>query len=132
MEELDGAWNVVARGRQRARVRLPSSVGQPFDSLRAPVDILPDPPVSRVPADFREGRCHWGAWATRSFDAYYLADLAKRRLAGRLPAAAGYAGGPRELSYWLAANLPVDCSAKQVQSIVQRGVVDVTCVKHLE
>lgn len=56
----------------------------------------------------------WAPPATRAFDAFYLADLARRRAREWLPAVQSFHSGPQQLSYWLAANLAVDSASKQV------------------
>lgn len=71
------------------------------------VRVLPEGDVLPVPQQLRLGCAHLAPWTTRPFDPQWLCEEALKRCETTLPAAASFVGGPLELSYWLAANLPL-------------------------
>ncbi len=112
--EEDGSIYVVAKGRQRVlRLKMngDTQATKKWDAAaeghRMHVRVLPEGNVSRLPAPIALGAAHWQPWAARGFDPTWLAERATQLCGAVLPAAAGFRGGPLELSYWLAGNLPL-------------------------
>ena len=79
----------------------------------AEVVILADEEASPLPREASQGLAFWPLPVWRLFDAYTLAREAAALCASKLHDAGGRAGSPLGLSWWLAANLPVDDMARQ-------------------
>ncbi|GAX80837.1 hypothetical protein CEUSTIGMA_g8272.t1 [Chlamydomonas eustigma] len=109
----DGSVYIVAKGRQRI-VRIKGDgqlASQAWDATNngyhMDVRVLPEGEVHPLPLPWRQGLAHWPAWAARSQDPAWLSTRALHLCRIMLPAAVHFSGGALELSYWLAANLPL-------------------------
>lgn len=102
-----GAMQAVARGSQR--VELLSIAGS---GRRATVRVLPDAEAQHLPREAVSGHAHLPPWAWRACDAFQLAEAARTAFASISPEGA-CGDTPLALSFWLAANLPLDDAARQ-------------------
>ena len=95
----------------------PSMHSMQGNSHRMQVRVLPEGSVPRPPAALREGACYHALWAAKPWDTAWLSMRALRLCATVLPAASEHssaAGGALELSYWLAANLPLGVDSRLI------------------
>jgi hypothetical protein len=71
------------------------------------VRVLPEGKVPPLPLPWRQDLAHWPAWVARGHDPAWLSARARHLCGAVLPAVEHFSGGAQELSYWLAANLPL-------------------------
>jgi len=116
VRRTDGSLGgVIAEGRQRVNVLQEMRMIGPDmrPQHMAVVEILPHEIVPKLPREIHDGFSHWAPWAVRLFEPYTLAETAYAKAGKVLSVVKDLRDDPLAFSYWLAASLPIACTARQ-------------------